>query len=87
MFIAGNAVAFHVEVTHVGLRRWIALIGGFQQPTDGLRGIALHSQGDLELALWGARSKRHLLERVLARRVEVSTPDGESGGLDLSTAA
>jgi exopolyphosphatase/guanosine-5'-triphosphate,3'-diphosphate pyrophosphatase len=49
--------------------------------------IALRSEEDLELALWGARSKRHLLERVLARRVEVWAPDALGGDLDLSSAA
>jgi exopolyphosphatase/guanosine-5'-triphosphate,3'-diphosphate pyrophosphatase len=49
--------------------------------------VELRSGQDLELALWGARSKRHLLERVLAQRLEVCAPDGEDGGVGLSTAA
>jgi exopolyphosphatase/guanosine-5'-triphosphate,3'-diphosphate pyrophosphatase len=46
----------------------------------GVVRIELGSQGDLELALWGARSKRHLLERVLGRRVDVSAPGAGAYG-------
>src|SRR5205085_1267465 len=75
-------VADGLDYGHTGAVEWLEVA----IERGGVR-IELHSEGDLELALWGARSKRHLLERVLGRRVEVSTPAGEDGGLDLSTAA
>jgi exopolyphosphatase/guanosine-5'-triphosphate,3'-diphosphate pyrophosphatase len=75
-------VADGLDYGHTGaVGRLDVSIGG------GALRIELGSGHDLELALWGARSKRHLLERVLAQRVEVSAPDGEDGGLGLSTAA
>jgi exopolyphosphatase / guanosine-5'-triphosphate,3'-diphosphate pyrophosphatase len=49
--------------------------------------IVLRPQGDLELALWGARRKRTLLERVLGKRVDVIGPASEIAETDLPTAA
>jgi exopolyphosphatase/guanosine-5'-triphosphate,3'-diphosphate pyrophosphatase len=49
--------------------------------------IGLRPQGDLELALWGARRKRTLLERVLGKRVDVIGPASEIAESDLPTAA
>jgi exopolyphosphatase/guanosine-5'-triphosphate,3'-diphosphate pyrophosphatase len=49
--------------------------------------ILLRPRGDLELALWGARRKRSLLERVLGKRVDLMGPAPEIAEADLPTAA